>query len=86
MPQAEQTGRRGVKFIEVEERPGEEYDYLHFRIPVPREIMPPETQEHMRAATREVLLAFRSLIDEAIKRTEPRPARRTKGAAEEKPG
>jgi hypothetical protein len=46
--------------------------------------MPPETQEHIRAATREVLLAFRSLLDEAIKRTEPRPGRKAK-AAEEKP-
>ncbi len=84
MPEAEQAKRRGEKFVEVEERPGEEFDYLHLRIPVPRQVMPPETQEHVRAAVREVMLAFRSLLDEAIKRTEPKQPRKGKTASEEK--
>ena len=33
-------------------------------------MMPPGYREHRRAARREMLLAFRSLIDAAIKKTE----------------
>ncbi len=33
----------------------------------------PDFQKHMRAARREMLLAFRSLIDKAIEKTEEKP-------------
>jgi len=36
-------------------------------------ILPPETRRHLRAAQRERLLAVRSLVDAAIKRTEQEP-------------
>ncbi len=36
-------------------------------------ILPPETRGHLRAAQRERLLAVRSLVDAAIKRTEQQP-------------
>lgn len=37
-------------------------------------LVPSETRRHLRAAQREHLLALRSLVDAAIKRTEDRPA------------
>jgi hypothetical protein len=41
-------------------------------------------KEHMRAASKEVLLAFRSLLDEAIEQFEPEPTR--KGKPDEEAG
>lgn len=40
-------------------------------------IMPEAFWEHLRNATRESLLAFRSLIDAAIERTEKKPEKKT---------
>ena len=38
------------------------------------DLLPAESRRHLRAAQRERLLALRSLVDAAIKRTEDRPA------------
>ncbi len=43
---------------------------IKIRIPTPDEIVPEEFKVHMLNASKEFLLAMRSLIDEAIKRTE----------------
>ena len=40
------------------------------------QLFPPETRQHMRAARKEQLLAFRSLIDTWIARVEDSPAPR----------
>lgn len=40
-------------------------------------LFPEEFHKHIRAATRETLLAYRSLIDAAIARTEETPKKRT---------
>jgi trimethylamine:corrinoid methyltransferase-like protein len=39
-------------------------------------VVPEEFCTHMRAARKEFLLAFRSLIDEAVKETEPEPPKK----------
>ncbi len=48
----------------------------------PLNLLPDETRGHVRAAQKEVLLAFRSLVDEAIRYVEesekPRSKKRTK--------
>jgi len=41
------------------------------------QLLPEAFWEHTRAARREMLLAFRSLIDAAIERTEARPVKKT---------
>ncbi len=56
------------KILECEYRPGEEF-VLRFR-PPKLQMMSEPTREHLRAARREMLLAVRSIIDEAIRRTE----------------
>ncbi len=48
----------------------------------PLNLLPQETRSHVRASQKEMLLAFRSLVDEAIRYVEesekPRAKRRTK--------
>lgn len=48
----------------------------------PLNLLPNETRSHVRASQKEMLLAFRSLLDEAIRYVEesekPRSKRRTK--------
>ncbi len=57
--------------INIEERTEERYDLLHLTVPVPHlALLPEETRQHLTAAWREQLLAFRSLVDVAIKQTE----------------
>lgn len=41
----------------------------------PRRLLPDETREHFKAAQKEILLAFRSLVDIAIRREERAEAR-----------
>ena len=63
--------------IEWEHNPGEEF-VIRFKPPLFR-IVPGETRNHIRTARKEMLLAFRSLIDAAIGRvgeTEKRAERR----------
>ena len=43
----------------------------------PRRVLPRETQLHLRSATREQLLALRSLLDAAIHRLEQGGGKRT---------
>ncbi len=43
---------------------------VNLRLPRPSRLLPRETARHLRAAQREMLLAFRSLIDVAVKRLE----------------
>jgi len=68
------------RVFEVEYSPGEEV-VLRFKIPeLP--FVPEATKGHFRVASKEVLLALRSLLDKAIERTEgaekTKPKRRTK--------
>ncbi|MCL5256810.1 MAG: hypothetical protein M1319_03320 [Chloroflexi bacterium] len=39
-------------------------------ITLPREVVPKEAKQHVRASVREMLLAFRSVLDSAIECTE----------------
>ncbi|WP_426449516.1 hypothetical protein ACP26L_31510 [Paenibacillus sp. S-38] len=48
------------------------------------EAIPEQTRSHFRSARREALLGIRSLIDEAIERTQERPG--GQGAAAQGPG
>ncbi len=43
---------------------------LKIRIPTPDEVLPEEFRKHLVNASKEVLLAFRCLIDEGIKKLE----------------
>ncbi len=43
---------------------------IKIRIPTPNEIVPEEFKSHMLNASKEVLLAMRSLIDESLKKIE----------------
>lgn len=43
-----------------------------------RTLVPHEFRKHMNAATKEALLAYRSLIDAALERVEEKPKKRTK--------
>ncbi len=56
--------------VKVEHR--EDYDVLHFSIPIPKfgMCLPEDTRQHLRAARKERLLAMRSLIDHWIHRLE----------------
>ncbi len=54
------------KILECEYRPGEEF-VIRFR-PPKLPMMSEPTKEHLRAARKEMLLAVRSMIDQAIQR------------------
>jgi len=58
----------GDSIFEVEHRPGEEV-VLRFKSPKFRGL-PDSTWQHLLAARKEMLLALRSMLDEAIERTE----------------
>ena len=56
------------RILECEYHPGEEF-VLRFR-PPKLQMMSEPTREHLRAARKEMLLAVRSMIDQAIRRIE----------------
>ena len=56
------------KILECEYHPGEEF-VLRFR-PPKLQMMSEPTREHLRVARKEMLLAIRSMIDQAIRRVE----------------
>ena len=59
----------GEKIFECEYKPGEE---IVFRFRPPKmHGMPEASKEHLRAARREMLLALRDFINEALERSEP---------------
>lgn len=58
------------QYFDYEYKPGEEL-VMRFRRPA-LELMPQEARGHMLAARKEMLLAFRSFIDAAIRRTDER--------------
>ncbi len=47
-----------------------EYKGRKITITLPRDIVPREAKQHVRASIREMLLAFRSVLDSAIECTE----------------
>ena len=63
--------------IEIEGRPGEGF-VLRIK-PMAFSILPAETRSHVRAARKEMLLALRSILDQAIEHIDkaetPAPAR-----------
>jgi len=65
------------KILECEYRPGEEF-VLRFR-PPKLQMMSEPTREHLRAARKEMLLAVRSIIDQAIRRMEEAESAGEKG-------
>ena len=67
----------GEKIFEVEHEPGEEY-VLRFR-PHRLRWLPEETRSHFYGARKEMLLALRSLIDQAIEQVEEREKGAAKG-------
>jgi len=68
---------RDEKVIVYEEQPEEAFDRLQLSLPVPRlPRLPVTTRDHLRAARREWLLAWRSLLDAAIERLEEKPPRK----------
>ena len=68
------------RFVEFDYDPEEDEIVLRLRSPFLR-LIPEETRTHIMSARKETLLAFRSLLDVAIKKTEerekPRSRRRT---------
>lgn len=56
------------KILEVEHTPGEEW-VVRFK-PCDIQWLPEETRRHMSDARKEILLAFRSMVDHAIQRIE----------------
>lgn len=60
------------KIFEVEYKPEEPYDVLHIHLRVPKRpiLLPAATREHLRGAVRETLLAWRSVLDACIEKTE----------------
>jgi hypothetical protein len=59
----------GEKIFECEYKPGEEIVF-RFRPPKMKGV-PETTREHLKAARREMLLALRDFINEALERSEP---------------
>jgi len=43
---------------------------IKIRVPTPEEVMPEEFRKHMLNAYRELLLAFKSLVDEHVRKVE----------------
>jgi hypothetical protein len=78
------------RLVEVQFTPGGEVR-VFFRPRRLREIVPPESQAHLRAAGRELLLGLRALLDQAIEgleeaqRQEAPPQRRRIEVQEEPP-
>ena len=68
------------KMFEVERKAEEPYEilHLHLRIPKRRRLLPAATRDHLRAATRETLLAWRSVLDALIEKAEKQPKTATK--------
>lgn len=64
------------QFFEFERSPEDDYVFK-FR-PSMLNLFPPPTRQHMRAARKEVLLAFRSIIDRAIERVEEEDKKQSK--------
>ena len=51
---------------------------LRVRVPTPEEVLPEEFRRHMINAYKEILLAFRSLVDERIRKLEEMEKKRGK--------
>ena len=64
------------RIFEIEHHPGEEV-ILRFKAPG-LSLMPEATRSHFRTAHKEMLLALRSLLDEAIERAEKAEKAKTK--------
>jgi len=64
------------KIFEVEHKTEEPYEVLHIHLRLPKRpvLLPAATREHLRGAMRETLLAWRSVLDALIEKTE-KPAR-----------
>lgn len=66
----------GKQFLEFERSP--EDDYIFKFRPSLFPFLPTATREHMRVASKEILLAFRSVIDSAIESVEKDEAQQSK--------
>ena len=60
------------KLFEIERREDEGAIAMHIRVPIPRppSLLPSATQDHLRGALRETLLAQRSILNALIERAE----------------
>ena len=68
---SEEKVREPAAGVEVEEHPECPFDLLRLTLPLPRLLfLPKETRQHLQAARREHLLAWRSILDAAIQRLE----------------
>lgn len=64
------------KVLELERKEKESYDVLHIHLRIPKRprLLPEPTRGHLRTATRETLLAGRSLLDAVIEKVDKQPA------------